>query len=107
MPVDVIIRRRFKKEQAEALAPLIVKLRSLATVQPGYISGETLKLIDPPGDVEFLVISIWQSVEDWRNWQQSDERNAIQKQIDDLTGERTDYRIYESLVGGIISKMAD
>ncbi len=107
MPVDVIIRRKFKEEQADALAPLIVKLRSLATVQPGYISGETLKCIDPPGEPEFLVISIWRSVEDWRNWQQSEERTAIQKQIDALTGEKTDYRIYESLVGGFILKMSD
>lgn len=107
MPVDVIIRRRFKKEQAGTLAPLIVKLRSLATVQPGYISGETLKLVDPPGEFEFLVISIWRSAEDWRNWLQSEERNVIQKEIDDLTAESTDYRIYESLVGGIIPKMND
>ncbi len=106
MPVDVIIRRKFKQEQAEALAPLIVKLRSLATVQPGYISGETLKCIDPPGEYEFMVISIWRSVEDWRNWLKSDERRAIQQQIDDLTGEQTEYRIYESLVGGIIPQMA-
>lgn len=105
MAVDVIIRRKFKKEQAEELAPLIVKLRSLATVQPGYISGETLKCIDPPGQFEFLVISIWQSAEDWHNWLQSDARNVIQKEIDDLTGGTTDYRIYDSLVGGIIPKL--
>jgi hypothetical protein len=47
MAVEVLIRRKFVKEKAGQLAPLIVRLRSLATIQPGYISGVTLKCIDP------------------------------------------------------------
>ena len=46
MAVEVLIRRKIKQGKAEALAPLIVKLRSLATIQPGYISGETLNCIE-------------------------------------------------------------
>ncbi len=58
MAVQVIIRRTFNdEEKARKLAPCIVQLRSRASVQPGYISGET-----------------------------------------------TEYRLYESLVGGIIPK---
>ncbi len=37
MAVEIFIRRKFKPELAQALAPIIVKLRSLATMQPGYI----------------------------------------------------------------------
>jgi hypothetical protein len=35
------------KEEESRLAPLIGRLRSLTLAQPGYISGETLKCIDP------------------------------------------------------------
>ena len=105
MNIEVLIRRKFVKEKADELAPLIVKLRSLATMQPSYISGETLKCIDPPDDNDYLVISTWQSVEDWKRWLHSKERSAIQKKIDTVSVEKTDYRIYEPLVGGIMQKM--
>ena len=104
MAIQVLIRRRFIKEKAEALAPMIVRLRSLALAQPGYISGETLKCIDPAGEDEYLVRSTWRSVEEWKTWLHSDERTAIQSEIDTITGEATDYRVYEPLVGGIMPK---
>lgn len=105
MAIEVFIRRKFIKEKADELAPLIVKLRSMATMQPGYISGETLKCIDPPGEIDYLVISTWQSVEYWKKWLLSKERSIIQEQIDTITKEKTEYRIYEPLVGGIMPKI--
>jgi len=102
MAIEVLIRRRFVKEKEGALAPLVVRLRSLALAEPGYISGETLKCIDPAGEEEYLVRSTWRSVEDWRAWLHSETRTAIQKEIDAITGEATEYRIYEPLVGGIM-----
>jgi len=106
MAIQVLIRRRFIKEKAEALAPMIVRLRSLILAQPGYISGETLKCIDPVGEDEYLVRSTWRSVEDWKKWLHSNERNAIQSGIDTIAGEATEYRVYEPLVGGIIPTYA-
>lgn len=107
MAIEVLIRRRFIKEKEAALAPLIVRLRSLALAQPGYISGETLRCIDPAGEDEYLVRSTWRSVEEWKTWLHSDERTAIQNEIDAITGEATEYRMYEPLVGGIIPKYTD
>ena len=72
--------------------------------QPGYISGETLRCIEPAGEYEYLVRSSWQSLEAWQNWLQSEERTELQKQIDIISSEKTEYRIYESLVGGILPK---
>jgi heme-degrading monooxygenase HmoA len=101
MAISVMIQRTFKDEQIAAkLAPLIVKLRSLATIQPGYITGKTFRCLDCPG--EYLVISTWNVIEDWDRWLKSRERRALQKQVDDLLGEKTQYRIFEPLVGGII-----
>ena len=101
MAVSIMIRRTFiDQEKAHQLAPLIVKLRSLATIQPGYITGRTFRCLDCPG--EYLVISTWNSLEDWKRWLQSPDRIEIQKRVDAVLGAETEYRIYEPLVGGII-----
>jgi heme-degrading monooxygenase HmoA len=103
MAVSVIIRRTFSDtDKAAKLAPLIVKLRSLATTQPGYITGRTFRCLDCTG--EFLVISTWNSIEDWNRWLHSEQRRSIQNQVDELLGETTEYRLYEPLVGGIFPK---
>jgi heme-degrading monooxygenase HmoA len=106
MAIEVIIQRSFKdKEQAEKLVPLILKLRSLATIQPGYITGQTLRCLDCAG--EYLVISTWNRMADWNNWFTTPERKDLQAQIDALLGEETQYRFYEPLVGGIMPVFKD
>jgi heme-degrading monooxygenase HmoA len=103
MAISVMIRRKVNdKAKAAKLAPLIVKIRSVATIQPGYITGRTFRCLDDPG--EFLVMSTWNNLDDWNRWLKSEQRNALQTQIDELLGEETKYRIYESLAGGIIPK---
>ncbi len=102
MAVEVLIRRKIMETMAKELSPLIVKLRSLATIQPGYICGETLNCIDPPGCNEYLVRSTWHSVEDWKKWLHSKERSDVNDQIDQLSREKAEYAIYEPLVSGII-----
>jgi heme-degrading monooxygenase HmoA len=104
MAVQVLIRRKIVKEKIKEVAQLMVKLRSIARAQPGYMSSESLKCIDPPGDEEYLIRSTWQSDEDWQRWLNSEERIAIQHKIDAITREKTDYKVYEALVGGIFPK---
>lgn len=104
MAVQILIRRRFVKGKEKELAPLIVKLRSLAQLQPGYISSETLRCIEPAEEPEYLVRSTWQSLDAWKNWLHSNERKVLQDQVDTISSEQTEYRIYESLVGGILPK---
>jgi heme-degrading monooxygenase HmoA len=95
MPVKVIIKRKWKIEQPEELLPLLTEMRSHAQNQAGYISGETLRSLDDPGD--FMVISEWETSDDWKRWSQSKERREIQHKIDSLIGERSFYEIYETL----------
>jgi antibiotic biosynthesis monooxygenase (ABM) superfamily enzyme len=102
MAVQVLIRRKIMETKAKEVSPLIVKLRSFATIQPGYICGETLNCIDPPGRNEYLVRSTWHTMEDWKKWLHSKERIAINEQIDQLSREKSEYAIYEPLVSGII-----
>jgi heme-degrading monooxygenase HmoA len=93
MAVKIFIRRVIAEDRINDLLPLFRRLRNLATNQPGYISGETLKRIDSPG--KYLVISIWQSLDDWRQWVVSRERIEVQNEIDARLEEETIYEIYQ------------
>ena len=92
MAVKIIINRKVPKGKEAELLPLLVQMRSMATTQPGYISGETLRNMDDPE--EYLVISTWQSAEVWQAWHSSPERAEIQQKIDDLLGRKTQYGAY-------------
>ena len=92
MAVKILIRRTVPHNKAKAMIPLFRKMRASATTQSGYISGETLRSMDNPE--EFMVISTWQSSEDWKKWLQSEDRNKVQSQIDDLLGGETQYEIF-------------
>jgi heme-degrading monooxygenase HmoA len=92
MSIKIIIKRKVPKEKEKEVLPLIKELRLLTTKQEGYISGETLDRVDKPG--QSLVISTWQSIEDWNNWLNSNERKKIQDHIDELLGVKTEYELY-------------
>ena len=96
MAIDVMIKRRVEQgRQAKELVPLILHLRALATYQPGYISGTTLSNLEHPD--ECLVISRWESLDDWNAWRKSKQRTAIEKKIEALTGENTEVNIYDPM----------
>jgi heme-degrading monooxygenase HmoA len=97
MSIEVMIKRKIKQgPQARKLVPLILQLRALAAYQPGFISGRTLFKVENPEDC--LVVSEWQTLEDWYGWQKSRKRTEIQEKIDALTGEPTAYTIYAPMV---------
>jgi heme-degrading monooxygenase HmoA len=74
------------------VSSILLDLRSMALKQPGYICGETMRNIENPN--EFLVISTWRSLEDWRNWFKNEERAKLEGRIDDILGFCTLYKIY-------------
>jgi len=92
MAVKIMIRRKVPPNKAKELTILLMKLRSLTVSNPAYISGETLYRIDDPE--ENMVISTWQSADDWRKWVLNPERIEIQDEIDILLGTATTYEIY-------------
>jgi heme-degrading monooxygenase HmoA len=95
MPVQVIIKRKWQVDNPEELLPLLTELRSFAKEQPGYISGETLRSLDDPDD--YMVVSKWETADDWKKWLQSKKRRDLQGRVDSLIGERTFYEIFESV----------
>ena len=95
MTVHVVIKRKLKIYQPEKLKPLLRELSSRAQEQPGYISSVTLQSVEKQED--YMVISKWDTAEDWQKWFQSSERRAIQGQVDSSIGERTFYEIFQPL----------
>ena len=91
--IRIHIRRRVSEDNQQSLMSLINRLRATIVGQPGYLSSETLKRIDQPGEI--LVVSKWQSAFYWKQWYASRERLSIQEEIDQLLGAQTYYEIYE------------
>lgn len=93
MTVKIFIKRKVTPANVLDLTVLLKKLRSLTLNQSGYIYGETLKRVDKSD--ECMVISTWRSLDDWNAWLNNEERMAIQRDIDRLLGEKTEYAVYE------------
>jgi heme-degrading monooxygenase HmoA len=92
MAIKVIITRKVTKGKQKDLLPLLLELRSKAMNQKGYISGETLKGISDPD--EFMVISTWNSLEDWKAWDDNPTRGEIQAKINAILEEKTIAKAY-------------
>ena len=90
--MKVLIRRIVPRDKAKDMIPLFRQMRGLAVNQKGYISGETLRNLDDPE--EFLVISTWNSTDEWKNWLENKERKEIQERMDLLLGGETEYKIF-------------
>ena len=92
MAVKILIKRKVASDKAREMIPLFRQMRALATNQPGYISGETLKRLD--SEDEFLIISTWHSSDDWNTWLNNEDRKKMSEKIDALLGGETEYEIY-------------
>ena len=92
MVVRVIIDRKIKKGKESDFSRLLRELRTNAIPSKGYISGETLRALDD--NHSYLVISTWQSLEDWRNWEKSPERKKTHSKIDRLLARPTRVKVY-------------
>ena len=93
MSVKIFINRSVSEIKVPELTILLKRLSSVTLMQPGYISGQTLKRLDKVN--ECIVISTWRSLEDWNDWIKNEKRMAIQSEIDELLGTETEYALYE------------
>ena len=92
MAVKIIIDRKVKKGKEVDFSKLLRELRSKAIPSSGYISGETLRLSEDPHN--YIVITTWQSVNDWKKWEKNPERKKIQAKIEKLMARPTKTKIY-------------
>ena len=92
MAVRIIIDRKVKKGRESSLSKLLRELRLKAIASEGYISGETLRSSEDPQN--YIVISTWQGVDQWKNWEKNQERKKIQAKIEKLMVRPTKTKIY-------------
>jgi len=96
MAVKILIKRKFKQGHMQAASRFVINNRSGAMQQPGYISSETLRSIDDKDTV--LVISMWEDMEAWEAWKNSEIRKANVAELKDyLIGEA----VYEHYTLGL------
>ena len=92
MTVKVFTKKIVPRKKALQVIPLFRQLRALAMNQKGFLSCETLRNLENPG--EFIVISTWSSSKDFKNWLGIKEREAIQDKMDGALDGKTDYQIF-------------
>jgi heme oxygenase (mycobilin-producing) len=94
MTIKVFIKRHVKAGHVEEAVAMLERFRSMAKDEPGYISGETL--INHFDSRSITVVSTWQTIEEWVNWQNSDKRAANEAKIEVLLEVPTKYEIYDA-----------
>ncbi len=90
--VKVLLERDIKGEHVGEIIRLLRHLRVLAMQQLGYVSGETLHAVDDPN--HYLVISNWESLENWQDWFKNPERQKLQEKIDSYMEKPTRIRVF-------------
>jgi len=92
MIVKVLIKRHIKEGKSKVVFRLLNKIRSNAIEQTGYISGETLFNHDDPK--KLVVMSVWQSVENWLQWKKNADREAYDEEMKQYLEKPTEYDVY-------------
>ena len=93
MAVKVLIWRSVQEDKSEQVFELLKRIRIKAISQPGYISGETL--VNHYNPRNMVVISIWQSIENWINWLESGERIEIDRKLEELLEKPAQCEVYD------------
>ncbi len=81
MAVKILIKRKFKPGSIQSASRLLINQRNGAMKQPGYISSETMHSLDDPDKI--VVASMWQRIEDWEAWKNSETRTANESEFSD------------------------
>ena len=92
MAVKVFIKREIREGKSKEVFTLLNRFRSDAMEQTGYISGETLFSHDDPK--KLVVMSMWQSVENWLQWKINSSRKAHEDEIEQYLAKPTEYEVY-------------
>jgi heme-degrading monooxygenase HmoA len=95
MSVRVIIERQVEPGQEAKLRLLMTQARGKATNAKGYISGETLRALDDPN--KFIVISNWNSAQDWKAWEKDPERVKLRRELEPLLMGKEKCTVYTHL----------
>ena len=90
--VKIMIKRHIKEGKVKDVFDLLNKQRAKAMNQRGHLKGETLMSYQNPHSL--LIISTWQSMENWLAWKENKERRANEAQIEQFLESPTEYDEY-------------
>ena len=90
--VKVMIKRHIKEGKAKDVFALLKEQRVKAMNQRGHLKGETLMSYQNPNCL--LVISAWQSMENWLAWKESEDRRANEAKLEHFLESPTEYDEY-------------
>lgn len=93
MAVKILIKRKFKEEALKHASAMLIKARTNAMGNKGYISTETLVNYDDPRSV--LIISVWQEKEDWDRYEESAARKEHEDKYAGLFEGSTEYDVFK------------
>jgi heme-degrading monooxygenase HmoA len=93
MAVKIMIKRTFKEGTRKEASAMLIKSRAIAIEQSGYIASETLVSYDDPNTI--LVMSMWQTKEDWDNYKKSAARKDNERNYARIMDGVTAYEIYK------------
>jgi quinol monooxygenase YgiN len=82
MAVKVLISRQFKQDRINEAHNLLKEIRSVVTLRPGYISGQTLVGAENPN--KLVVVSTWSGQKRWEEWLRDEKRKEFSKRIGEL-----------------------
>lgn len=92
MAVKILIKHKFKNGNMRAASRFLINNRTGAMQQPGYISSETLRSLDDQDQV--MVVSMWENMEAWETWKNSEERLANEAEFKDYLVGQPEYEYY-------------
>jgi heme-degrading monooxygenase HmoA len=92
MAVKILIKRKFKNGNMQAASRYVINNRNGAMRQPGYISSETLRNIEDKDTI--LVVSMWENLEAWEAWKNSEIRKANVAEFKDYLVGVAEYEHY-------------
>jgi len=92
MAVKILIKRKIKNGNMRAASRLVINNRNGAMQHPGYISSETMRSLDDSSLI--LVVSMWQNMEAWETWKNSDTRIANEAEFKDYVVGSAEYEHY-------------
>ena len=79
MQAKIVIERHVLPGSEARSLDILVEMRSLATRQSGYISGETL--VNVSDHSTMIVVSTWRSVQDWQRWAGHSDRRRLEDML--------------------------
>lgn len=91
--VKVVIERHLKAGKRGEFIHLIKELRTAVIHQRGYVSGEALSSIDDASIIS--VLGMWQSLEDWKAWEESEPRLKLEERVEPLLIEKPTVTVYQ------------